>query len=150
MQFVEQYRSNRDEPPSAEGTLRLEELIRQVRPLSGRVDPANLVAALGADDEGERMLGVALARGARQPEVWGESLLAVVREPKSELEEYHALETLLEAVESFTDPQRVAVRDLLLGKLGEDQYLNSDRAIVARLVLAKVPEHPPRGPAAGG
>ncbi|NLI18988.1 MAG: CHAT domain-containing protein [Actinomycetales bacterium] len=150
MQFVEQYRSIRDEPPSAEGTLRLEELIRQVRPLSGRVDPADLVAALGADDEGERMLGVALARGARQPEVWGESLLAVVREPKSELEEYHALETLLEAVESFTDPQRVAVRDLLLGKLGEDQYLNSDRAIVARLVLAKVPEHPPRGPAAGG
>ncbi len=131
----EQIRS--DEAESGGRTLKLESLVQPIRTAAAGLEPGPVVAALLSPDEGDRFVGVVAAREVRRPELM-DALVSVLKETRSGFEEYHILATLLDAVDGFDEAHRTEVRDALLAKLEDDDFLTSDRAMLGREVLRKV------------
>ena len=132
-----QYDQVRAEEPSAELTLAMEQLVQAVRDQAADVAPETISQALGSDTEGERLVGVAAARVHPDPGL-AEPLIGILRAPRSDFEEYHVLKTLREVLVGFDRNQRKEVGDLLLERLGHDEFLTSDRAILARDTLGLI------------
>ena len=126
------------EPASTERTLKLEGIVQQVGAEASGMSAPALADLLASAADGDRLVGVVAARGAPHPEL-AAPLLAVLGTPRTNFEEYQVLKTLLTVVDSFEETQRVTVREAVLAKLEDDEFLGSDRAILARDVLTKVP-----------
>ncbi|HSN44706.1 MAG TPA: CHAT domain-containing protein [Propionibacteriaceae bacterium] len=125
------------EPASAERTLRLERLIQLIGAEASRL-AAPAIDLLASAADGDRIVGVVAARTEPHPDL-ATPLLAVLGAPRTNFEEYQVLKTLVTVVDSFDETQRDTVRDVVLAKLEDDEFLGSDRAILARDLLTKVP-----------
>lgn len=133
------------EAPSAERTLTLEGIVQEVGAEAAGLSPQAIADALTSPSDGRRVVGVVAARTAPAPGL-AAPLLAVLAAPRTNFEEYHVLKTLLGVVGVFDDTHRAALRAVLLTRLEDDEFLGSDRGMLARDLLTRVPDPDPAPP----
>jgi hypothetical protein len=119
-------------------TMMLERLLDPARARASTIDSSLILTWLRSDDEGERMLGVAVAEAAPQA-AFIERLIDLVREPFSNFEQFHSLVALRDALKIGAPESAVELSRTLTGLLREPEFRKTDRAFVAREILAASP-----------
>jgi hypothetical protein len=115
----------------------MERLLDGVRALAPEVDPDAIASRLQSDDEGTRIVGVALSEKAPRPSFLP-MLLLCAAQPKSNFEEYHAFRALREVADDLQTDDAKKVQEFLRGRLSDENFLATDRAFVARELLARL------------
>ncbi len=137
----------REVPSSPTRTASLERLVSRIRDLArrGRFDPAEVRAMWASGQEGRRIAALAAMEG--RPELRDlELVLDGISASQTAFEQYHALTLARDMLPGLDGPARNRVRDAVLVQQGPEGWIQegTDRAVVARLLLAELEPPPPQ------
>ncbi|HEX5621624.1 MAG TPA: P-loop NTPase fold protein [Solirubrobacteraceae bacterium] len=113
-QIAGQYTAKRNEPQGPKRTAALDGLVVEARRLARQSPyaPEDLSRLLRSEQDGERVMALAMVQGTAEPAVFPE-VLQIVRKPETAFEQYHALRALESLRPKLAPAQRRELTTLL-------------------------------------